>query len=473
MKKIYPLIMCGGSGTRLWPISRTRSPKQFQKIGGKNSLSFFQSAIQRHRGEQFHDPCIVTSLRHRGTVISQLRDIQSGSRIICEPMGRNTGPAVLAAAHTLIGQDQNAVILVIPADHVINGEVNDTITRYVDAALEGQIITFGIKPRAPETGFGYIVKGDAVARHQGLSEVARFVEKPPLEEATELVDGGQADWASGISMFSARTIIEEYEKHDPDTASAVKRSVMGASPFPEALYLDADAFSETDAQPTERAVFEKTDRIATVSLNVEWSDVGSWSAMYEVSDQDDEGNVLQGDVIAVDTTNTMVRSEHRLVSVVGLEDVIVVDTDDAVLVTRKGKTQNVREVVERLKKQARPEAEFYADAAPKMVPFAMPAGLEEVLKTENIHLGTTKVRVGALMEMEQGHGRQAIVVKGAVHAQGPSWQKTVREGGRIYSDPEGPIRITNTADVETELLFMTFEIPVESPKSVTTESHGS
>lgn len=472
MKKIYPLILCGGSGTRLWPISRTRSPKQFQKIGGKNSLTFFQSAIMRHKGDHFHDPCIVTSLRHRGTVVSQLREIQSGSQIICEPMARSTGPAVLAAAHTLFGQDPNALILVIPADHVIEGDVNTSIIAQIGSALAGQIITFGIPPRAPETGFGYIRKGAPMPDFPGLHVVDEFVEKPPLAEAEKLVAGGGADWASGISMFSARTIIEEYETFDLESATHVKRSVMGASPFPEALYLDADTFSQAAAEPTEKVVFEKSERVATMTLDVKWSDVGSWAAMYDVSERDSDGNVLQGDVIAVDSKNTMVRSENRLVSVVGLEDVIVVDTTDALLVTVRDKSQNVREIVERLKKQARPEAEYYAGSAPKMVPFTLPTGLDEVLKTDNFHLGTSQIPVGAAIELDEGIGRQVIVMKGAVHAQGPNWQKTVRDGGRIYSDPEGPIRITNVADIETELLFMTFDTPIASPKSVQSASHA-
>ena len=472
MKKIYPLILCGGSGTRLWPISRTRSPKQFQKIGGKNSLTFFQSAIMRHKGAQFHDPCIVTSLRHRGTVVSQLREIQSGSQIICEPMARSTGPAVLAAAHTLFGQDPNAVILVIPADHVIEGDLNSAITAQIDAALAGQIITFGITPRTPETGFGYIQKGAEMPDFPGLHVVDQFIEKPPLQDAESLVASGTADWASGISMFSARTIIEEYETFDPDSAAQVKRSVMNASPFPEALYLDADAFSQAADEPTEKVVFERSERVATTTLDVRWSDVGSWAAMYDVSEQDSDGNVLHGDVIAVDSKNSLVRSENRLVSIVGLEDVIVVDTTDALLVTVRDKSQNVREIVDQLKKKARPEAEYYAGSAPKMVPFTMPTGLDEVLKTDNFHLGTSQIPVGAAIEMDQGIGRQVIVMKGSVHAQGPSWQKTVRDGGRIYSDPNGPIRITNCADVETELLFMTFDTPIASPKSVQSASHA-
>lgn len=472
MTKVYPLILCGGSGTRLWPLSRTRSPKQFQKIGGKNSLTFFQSAISRHKGEFFHDPCIVTSLRHRGTVVSQLREIQSGSQIICEPLARSTGPAVLAAAHTLFGQDPNAVILVIPADHVIEGDVNTPIVSNIDAALGGQIISFGIPPRAPETGFGYIKSGAELPDYPGLSIVDEFVEKPPLEEAEALIASGSATWASGLSMFSARTIIEEYETFDPETALTVKRSVMNASPFPEALYLDADAFSEAVAEPTERVVFENSERVVTTTLDVTWSDVGSWAAMYDVSEPDEDGNVLQGDVIAVDSKNSMVRSENRLVSLVGVEDVIVVDTNDAVLVTKRASSQKVKEVVDALKRKARPEAEYYAGAAPKMVPFSIPSGLDDVLKTDNLHMGTSQIPIGAATEMDQGIGQQVIVMKGAVHAQGPSWQKTVREGGRIYSDPEGPIRITNCADIETELLFMTFDGQVSSPKSLQSPDHA-
>ena len=464
-KKIYPLILCGGSGTRLWPISRTRSPKQFQRVGGKDTLTFFQSAIKRHEGDDFHAPVIVTSLRHRGTVISQLRDIQVEHTLICEPMGRNTGPAVLAAAHTLYGRDPNAVMLVIPADHVINGDINSTIVQHIDAALAGNIITFGITPRSPETGFGYICKGPQLESFDNLKLVDQFVEKPDEDTAMALIAEG-ATWASGLSMFSAKTIIDEYAVNDPDSAASVQRSVMGASPFPEALYLDADDFSQAANQPTEKAVFEASEAMCTVTLECTWSDVGSWAAMHEVSKHDENGNVLQGDVIAVDTKNTMVRSEGRLVGVIGLEDVVVVDTPDALLVTHREKSQNVKDVVEALKAKARPEAEFYAGSAPKMVPFAMPKGLESVLQKDAFQLGTTQIPVGAAMDIEQGHGRQVIVTNGAVHAHGPTWQKFVREGGRIYSDPEGPIRVTNTADVGVELLFMTFDGDVESPKSI-------
>ncbi len=463
--KIYPLILCGGSGTRLWPISRTRSPKQFQRVGGKDTLTFFQSAIKRHEGPDFHPPVIVTSLRHRGTVINQLRNIQAEHQLICEPMGRNTGPAVLAAAHTLHGRDPNAVILVIPADHVIDGDINSTIVEHIDAARAGNIITFGIKPRSPETGFGYICKGPELEGFAGLNLVSHFVEKPDEETAEGLIANEGATWASGLSMFSAKTMIDEYQMNDLETASYVARSVMGASPFPEALYLDADDFSQAASKPTEKAVFERSEAMCTVTLDCNWSDVGSWAAMHEVSKPDENGNVLQGDVIAVDTKNTMVRSEGRLVSVIGLEDVVVVDTSDALLVTVRDKSQNVKDIVEELKRQARPEAEHFAGSAPKMVPFAMPKGLENVLEKDNFQLGTTQLRVGATIDIDQGHGRQMIVVNGSVHAHGPSWQKMVKEGGRIYSDPEGPIRVTNTADGSTELLFMTFDTTIESPKS--------
>ena len=372
----------------------------------------------------------------------------------------------------LCASDPSALILVVPADHVIEGDINPTIVRYADAALDGQIITFGIAPRSPESGFGYITKGEEIDGHPGLHKVDQFIEKPEKKEAQRIISELDAAWASGISLFSAKTIIEEYEKFDPETADAIKRSVMGASIFPEAFYLDAAAFSEAKGDPTEMAVFERTDRIATTSLDVIWNDVGSWSAMFEISKPDGDGNVFQGDVVAVSSTNTMVRSEGRLVSIVGLDDIIVVDTPDALLVTRRNSSQKVKDVVEALKLKARPEAEYYASAAPKMVSFTMPAGLERIHESETFNLGTSQLPLGAFVDMESGHGRQVIVVKGTVHVQGAAWQKTVREGGRIYSDPEGSIRITNCGDGEGELLFMTFDTEVESPKSLPSASHA-
>jgi len=458
MKKIHPLILCGGSGKRLWPVSRTRSPKQFQKIGNDGSVSFFQAAIQRHQGKLFHQPCIVTSLRHRGTVIRQLRDIQSGGQIICEPVPRSTGPAVLAAAYKLHKEDPDALILIVPADHVLEGNINPAIGECTDAALNGHIITFGIRPRGPESGFGYLVKGEALPAFPDLRTVSNFIEKPEASRARFFIEKLGASWASGIVLFSAQTLIREYEKFDPETAAFVKSSLESAASLPDAIYLDAGAFSQAKHASTETAVFEISENIVTKTLNVTWSDVGSWDAMFDISIADSDGNVFQGDVVSVGSTNTMVRSNKRLVGVVGLEDIIVVDTPDALLITHRSSSQRVKELVETLKANARPEAEYYSTVKPEMISFNVSKGLEHGFEQNDFNVGTSRLPLGGFLKMEAGSRHQVIVVNGTVEAKGSGWRKTVADGGRIYADPDGPILITNCGDCDVQLLFMTYGV---------------
>ncbi|MFW2544247.1 mannose-1-phosphate guanylyltransferase [Primorskyibacter sp. 2E107] len=458
MTTIYPLIICGGKGTRLWPLSRTQSPKQFQKISGPESSTFFQVAVQRHSGPVYNDPVIVTGVTHRGTVVKQLREIQSNAQIICEPMGRNTGPAVLAAAHAISRKDPNALFVVVPADHIISGPLTETIEACIPAAQAGHIITFGIPPRYAETGFGYITDAGPMEGYEAIRQVGGFVEKPPAEEAQALIDSKAAYWASGLSMFSARTIIDEYARFDPRTAAYVADSVEFGSDTPDALYLNEADFAEAASEPTEGVVFEKTDRIALAPLDVSWDDVGSWLAMYNISPQDQNGNVLQGDVIALDAVNTMVRADSRLVSVVGLTDVIVIDTPDALLVARMDETQSVKKVVEQLKASHRTETEVHAEAKPAMVPFEKQKEVARLVESDKFHLGTAEIDVGRTVILDKGpRNRQVIVVQGTVHASGPGWSKTATEGGRIYADENGEVRIVNSGDDKAELLFVTLE----------------
>lgn len=459
MGQIYPLIICGGKGTRLWPISRTQSPKQFQKIAGEDSMTFFQVAVQRHRGEMYHDPVIVTGVTHRGTVVKQLREIQCGAQMICEPMGRNTGPAVLAAATAILRRDPDAVFVVVPADHIIDGNLTDTIMSCLPAAKAGRIITFGIPPRYAETGFGYITEAGPLDGFDTVRAVGGFVEKPPAHEAHELIESGSAYWASGLSMFSARTIVEEYGKFDPETSRHVANAVAYGAVTPDGLFLNEEDFAQTNAEPTEGVVFERSERIAMAPLDVSWNDVGSWLAMYNISNRDKNGNVLQGDVIAEGAQNTMVRADSRLVSVVGLSDVIVIDTPDALLVAKMDETQSVKQVVERLKSQQRTESEVHAEAGPAMVPASKQLELaRSIAQTDNFHLGTAEIEVGRTIMLDRGpRSQQVIVVQGMVHASGKGWSKTVREGGRIYADDAATVRILNCGDVEAELLFVTLE----------------
>ncbi|MEO9684889.1 MAG: sugar phosphate nucleotidyltransferase [Tateyamaria sp.] len=466
MTRITPLIICGGNGTRLWPISRKHSPKQFQRIGGPDSMTFFQAAVQRHRASIFTDPVIVTGRIHQGTVAKQLQDLQVRARVICEPMGRNTGPAVLAAAEVMLAEDPDTIFVVVPADHVIDGDLATPMENCLSAAQAGHIVTFGIAPRYPETGFGYIVDGGPLADHTGVRSVDRFVEKPPVGDATALIEAGDAYWASGISMFSAKTIRDEYHKFDPHTAGLVATSVEKAAFEEGALQLDSGSFGEAASLPTESAVFERTDLIAMAPLDVTWDDVGSWKAMYGISRPDADGNVLQGDVIAKDAQNTMVRADSRLVSVVGLSDVIVIDTPDALLVARMDQTQDVKAIVDELKRTSRSETERHQEAKPAMVPMVDRETVSALAQSDNYQVGAAEIAVGRALTLESGDARQALVVRGRVHASGPAWQKTVGEGGRIYTDPDGTITITNLSDEPAELLFVTLASPDFQPKSL-------
>lgn len=454
MNKINPLIICGGNGTRLWPVSRTQSPKQFQRIGDDDSPTFFQAAVQRHIGPGYHRPCIVSALRHRDTVAAQLREIGSDARVIHEPMGRNTGPAVLAAAIVLHAQDPEAIMLVVPADHVIEGDLDRTILAMRGAAQAGRIITFGIKPRHAETGFGYIADAGPMPGFPGLRGVERFVEKPPLREATALVESGTAYWASGLSLFAARTLIEEYERFDPQSASAVRRAVIEGALRADGLELAATPFAEAAAEPTESLVFERTSRIALAPLDVEWNDVGCWTAMYGISKSNPQGNVLQGDVIAVDTKNSMVRSSSRLVTLVGLEDVIVIDTPDALLVTRVGHCQSVKKVAEYLKVGNRIEAESHR---PLRLPQTDAAHgiMSPVFQSDSIELVSVSIAPGTSLRLDPVNSRQVTVSRGRVMVTALASGIGLAQGERMDLASQGLTVLSNPSTETAEVLLLT------------------
>jgi len=442
-------VICGGNGTRLWPMSRTDSPKQFQRVGDDGSPTFFQAAVARHRGEGFETPVIVSAVRHRNTVAAQLAAMACPARLIFEPMGRNTGPAVLAAALTLWADDPGALMLVVPADHVIEGDINTTILSMRDAAVAGHIITFGIKPRYAETGFGYIVDGGANPAFPGLHKVSRFVEKPPLRKARLLVESQHAYWASGISMFSAATLIEEYKTFDPDSFVAVQQALAHGASGARGLLLNPDHFRHAANQPTEQVVFEKTRRIALAPLDVAWSDVGSWSAMYGISKPNHDGNVLQGDVIAVETRNSMVRSDTRLVSVVGMSDVIIIDTPDALLVTRVGHCQNVKKVAEHLKAAKRQEAVAHNGSTDSW------GSYKTLVDRNGLNLSTLICNAGASLDIDPVRQREVTVISGVLQIGTGDAQIVLSEGERALLDNRQVSRLSNRSDEPAELLVMT------------------
>ena len=313
---ITPVILCGGMGSRLWPMSRVEQPKQFQPTLGKGSPTYFQASVQRHRGPEFAEPMVVTNARQAALVHRQLDDLQLKGRVIGEPVGRNTGPAVLAAAICARREDPEAMLLVLPSDHMIKGDINRIITSMAPAARDGRIVSFGVIPTYPETGYGYIADGGAVADYAGLHRVAQFVEKPGYDHAKRLIDAGGVYWASGISLMRAQTLIEEFRRLDPTTHAAVTAAVDQAEFRTLGIVLNEAAFRRATNEPTERQIFERTPAIALAPLHgIEWDDVGAWNAVYQISEPDADGNVLHGDVVTVNTRNSLIQSDSRLVAV--------------------------------------------------------------------------------------------------------------------------------------------------------------
>ncbi len=454
MTLIIPLIICGGTGTRLWPVSRTQSPKQFQKMGEADSPSFFQSAVQRHCGPGYDKPCIISSEGHKDTLARQMAEINCDAQVIYEPMGRNTGPAVLAAAMRLYAQNPEAIMVVVPADHIIDGDLNRTIMAMIEPAKLGRIITFGIKPRYAETGFGYITDGGPIIEHPGLHQVERFDEKPPTRKARLLVESDIAYWASGLSMFSAKTIIQEYLKFDPDTVQAVKLAITKGARKDGGFLLNKEHFARARSESTESMVFEKSKQIALAPLDVQWSDVGSWTAMYGISKANHQGNVLQGDVIAVESSNSMVRSSSRLVTLVGVSDIIVIDTPDALLVTKVGQCQNVKRVAEFLKDAERSEVEKHAplllgaDSAAK-------TAVTQMVKTKNIDMVSVEIEPGNQLELDACDRRDILIVQGIVVVSEKGARTPLTQGHRMDLANETPIVLINNSSVTAKIILTT------------------
>ena len=457
MQSIHPLILCGGMGSRLWPMSRIEQPKQFQPINGQGSLTYFQTTVQRHRGPAFHEPIIVTNAAQSDLVNQQLTDIQSDGRIIGEPVGRNTGPAVLAAALAILPDDPNAILLVLPSDHIIVGDLNPTIERMVAAAKSGKIITFGVTPGYAETGYGYIIDGGAVENYGGLHSVARFLEKPSADVAQRLIDEGTAYWASGISMFRADVICEEFRRLEPRTHSAVIEAVAKAKPTRHGITLDEAAFREARDEPTERAIFENTPTISLAPIDVKWDDVGAWASVYDVNIKSDDGNVTNGDVMMLDTSNSLIRSDGRLVVVIGMKDVIVVDTKDAVLVMDKKHSQQVKLVVEKLKSSGRAEVESHL--------FRNHAwgGSEALLSEPGYRLEKLRLLPGSTMKINGfglGDSFLSVVSGQGVYLEGRnSNDKPLELGSMLTIDKNVELTLTNKGGLDLHALLLSTTMP--------------
>jgi mannose-1-phosphate guanylyltransferase / mannose-6-phosphate isomerase len=452
-RQITPVVLCGGMGSRLWPMSRVDQPKQFQPTRGKNSLTYFQATVQRHRSADFAQPIVVTNARQAAIVHRQLDEVQLQGRVIGEPVGRNTGPAVLAAAICAWREDLDALILVVPSDHMIKGDINSTIAAMRPAAEEGRIISFGVTPTYPETGYGYITDGGPCLGHPGLHNVAQFVEKPGYDHAQRLIEAGGVFWASGISLMRAATLVDEFRRLDPATHATVTAAIDGADIRTLGIVLDETAFRRAANEPTERQIFERTPAIALAALTgVQWNDVGAWNAVYQVSDQDRDGNVLHGDVIAMNTKNTLVQSDTRLVAVVGMQDAVIIDTPDALLVMRRSQSQDVKQIVDRLKALQRREVSTHTLRE-------MPWGRVETVATDSAHdmQILTVERRASVQVNGTGLGPSLLTVmsgEGLCLIDGV--EVSVRPGQSVAIDPDHALPVRNTTERELKLIHLVF-----------------
>ena len=356
-QRIVPVILSGGSGTRLWPVSRESFPKQLWPLVSERTM--MQETALRANLPGFAAPIVVCNNEHRFLIAEQLRAAGiSNARILLEPVGRNSAPAIAAAAVLVAEEDPDTVMWMMAADASItnNGALHAALAAASKAARSGQIVTFGMKPTAPETGYGYIETGAPLPGADGVYAVARFLEKPDPETAARFVADGRHLWNSGMFVFTARTLLAEMERHAPDVLPPVRRAVAERKADLDFIRLDVEAFTACPSISIDYAVAERTDRAAVVPADLGWSDVGSWSALWDLGAKDAAGNVALGDVVLEGAENCYVRSDGMLAAVVGLKDAVIVVTADAVLAMHRGQSQDVKKIVERLKAAGRSEA---------------------------------------------------------------------------------------------------------------------
>ena len=345
---IIPIILSGGAGTRLWPLSWGDHPKQFLPLVSERTM--IQETLLRLKGLELGSPIISCGEGHRFMVAQQIGEVsEKKPTIILEPMAKNTAPAIAAACCAAMKQDKDAVVVVLPSDHVIADvpAFQNAVKAAACNAEKGALVTFGIVPTFPATGYGYVKA--AGSETDGAYTLERFVEKPCLEKAQEYLASGEYAWNSGMFVFKASTFLDELKVHNPEMAELSIAAFEKAIVDTDFIRLDKDSFGKIKGDSIDYAVMEKTTKGKVVKLNAGWDDVGSWSALYDISKKDENQNVVKGDVIALDTTSSYIRGGKRTIATIGLDDVVIVDSDDSLLVAAKGKIQDVKKIAEQIK----------------------------------------------------------------------------------------------------------------------------
>ena len=446
---LIPLILSGGSGTRLWPVSRKNLPKQFLALAGKGTL-FQQTIARTQQLPNVAAPIVVANDGHRFLAADQLLEAGiDGATIVLEPVGRNTAPAIALGALQALARDPEALLLVLPADHLIGDTAAfvAAVTQAVPLAEQGWLVTFGIRPDRAETGFGYIRRAESVG--DGAYRVECFVEKPDLETAQSYVADGGYDWNSGMFLFKAARYLEEMAQHAPAMLAAVRAAHASASIDLDFVRIDRDTFAQVPADSIDYAVMEKTRRAAVVPVSCAWSDIGSWSALWLTGDKDAHGNLCEGDTLAIDTRNCLLRSHERhLLATVGLDDVIVVSTPDATLVAHRDAAQDVKQIVERLKAAGRSEYALHRVVH-------RPWGTYDSLEAgERFQVKRIVVKPGATLSLQKHHHRAEhwIVVSGTAEATCDEKVFLLTENQSTYIPLGSTHRLRNPGKLPLELI---------------------
>jgi len=445
---LIPVILSGGSGTRLWPLSRKNLPKQFLPLAGDSSL-FQQTVARTHGLSDTAAPIVVCSEDHRFLVAEQLLELKvEGASIMLEPLPRNTAPAIALAALQAMARDPEAVILVLPADHLIGDEQNfqQAVASALPVAQQGWLVTFGIRPDGPETGFGYIRRGETIP---GAFRVARFVEKPDAATAQSYLEDGGYDWNSGMFMFRAQRYMEELERYAPAIAAAVRASFDTANADLDFVRIDKTAFTMSPEDSIDYAVMERTDRAAVVPVSCGWSDIGSWAALWTAAEKDPDGNRLEGDVIAIDSHNCLVRSaERRLIATLGVDDLVVVDTPDATLIASRGRSQDVKKLVDQLKTANRPEHLFHRKV------YRPWGNYDSIDMGDRFQVKRIVVKPGAALSLQKHHHRAEhwIVVSGTAEVTRDEEVFLLSENQSTYLPLGSVHRLRNVGKVPLELI---------------------
>lgn len=446
---LIPLILSGGSGTRLWPVSRKNLPKQFLELAGKGTL--FQQTLERT--QQLPDvaaPIVVASDDHRFLAAEQLLQIGiDNATIVLEPLARNTAPAIALGALQALQRGGDPLLLVLPADHLIGDTLAfaEAVRQAAPLAEQGWLVTFGIRPDRPETGFGYIRRADAAGEH-GF-RVEQFVEKPDLATAESYLADGRYDWNSGMFLFKASRYLEELAEHAPAMLAAVRESNANALADLDFVRVDPETFATVPDGSIDYVVMEKTGRAAVIPVDCGWSDIGSWSALWLTGDKDADGNMSEGDTLSIDSRNSLLRSHERhLLTTVGVDDLIVVTTPDATLVAHRDAAQDVKRIVEQLKASGRTEHSLHRVVH-------RPWGSYDSLEArERFQVKRIVVKPGASLSLQKHHHRAEhwIVVSGTAEVTCDDKIFLLCENQSTYIPLGSTHRLRNPGKVPIELI---------------------